>query len=324
MSTESLPSSIVEQLQEELRRVSVDVPLRTTLASLYLDPSGTLSKRVQEWTIPLAAATKQCMDAMLQFDHQLRSVLDISETCRAFQNELASWSAKQTPFFEDLAKWAEDSRSFLEGLEQIPLRFERMFQNAGQIGKHGWTVGENMDLPVMLRLSECLDRAEADAFMLEWYETHDPDLGALESRILSVKQLEPFRIGLTQAFSIFRSGYYAVAIPFLIPVFEQSLRHLAEPRHYRSTNVTRTVMSRYKEQEEHDPTSAYVMLSLCEFTGDLYQQYQDEQYTQTAIFRHGIQHGFQVPPDQKIEVIRLFHVIATVTECYGMGEIGGR
>jgi hypothetical protein len=248
------------------------------------------------------------------------SVVGVAETCLALQGELASWGEKYRVIFEDFGKWADDSKSVLEGLAQIPLRFDRMFENAGQIGKHGWTVGENMELSVMFGLSECLDKAEADAFMLGWYETNDPDLNDLESRILSVEQLRPFHVALSQSFSVFRSGYYALAVPFLISVFEQSLRHLAEPRHYRSTDVARTVKNRYREQKQHDPTSAYVMLSLCEFTAQLYRQYQEDQDAQTDIFRHGIQHGFQVPPDQKIEVVRLFHVIATVTECYEMIE----
>jgi hypothetical protein len=175
-----------------------------------------------------------------------------------------------------------------------------------------------MTPPDMVTLSAMQLPAEADAYMLAWYEEVDGNLDRLERRLLAVTELEPFRTPLSQCFTAYRRGEYAIAIPFLAAVLERGIRHLGPAEHFCSTNVEKTVKDRYDTAKEEQPHTirVYFWMSLYAFVQWFYEQYRPTASGEDRIFRHGIQHGTQPPPNEKTEVLRLLHALNTITGLY--------
>jgi hypothetical protein len=168
-----------------------------------------------------------------------------------------------------------------------------------------------MTPPDMVTLSAMQLSADAEAYMLAWYEESDTDLARLEGRLLNVTQLEPFRTPLSQCFAAYRRGEYAIAIPFLTAVVECGIRHLGPTEHFLSTKVEKMVRDRYEQAKEDDVHTIRVFfwMSLYAFVQWFYEQHRPTASGEGRIFRHGIQHGTQPPPNEKIEVLRLLHAL---------------
>jgi hypothetical protein len=99
-----------------------------------------------------------------------------------------------------------------------------------------------------------------------------------------------------------------------VSVLEEALRNLGEPQHYRSTDMVKTVGKRHAAAKKLHEDRAFGLLSLHAFTIEHYRQYLGTPEDQQRTRRKGIAHGLQVPPNERIEVIRMLHVIQTVTE----------
>jgi hypothetical protein len=151
--------------------------------------------------------------------------------------------------------------------------------------------------------------------MLEFYVEVDPELQTLEKELLAVEELQGFKAVLEQAFSAFRRGDYAITIPALTPVLEQSVRCFGEER-MPSTDVEKLLRKRYARAKEAKARFLFAIASLNEFIGEYYKNYRPTVDPGERVRRHGISHGTQTPPNSKVEAIRLFHVISTVTELY--------
>jgi hypothetical protein len=159
---------------------------------------------------------------------------------------------------------------------------------------------------------------EADAYMLAWYEEVDSDLDSLERRLLDVDQLEPFRIPLSQCFTAYRRGDFAISIPFLVALLERGLRNFLPTERFFSTDMARVVKGRYDKVQEDAPETveAFFWMSLYSFIQWLYKQYGPRNSGEDRIFRNGIQHGTQPPPNERVEVLRLLHALDTVAALY--------
>jgi hypothetical protein len=211
--------------------------------------------------------------------------------------------------------WAESQAALARELAEMGPRLRRTLERADHVGRLGWTVTMTMTVPDMVRLSEMNLPAEADGYMQNWYAATDSDLSHLEKRIINVKELEPFHIPLSQCFTAYRRGEYAIAIPLLVAVLERGIRNLVPAEHFFNTNVERMVKHRYDKAKEEDSDTilVYFWMSLYAFVQWLYEQYGTTRSGEGRIFRHGIQHGTQPPPNEKVEVLRLLHALDTVT-----------
>lgn len=202
-------------------------------------------------------------------------------------------------------------------------RLLQTLRRADHIGHLGWTVTTTMTLPDFAKLLGMKSKSEADAHMLTWYEADDPDLNDLEKRFLEVKALKLFHTPISQCFSAYRRGDYAITIPCLVAVFERGMRNFvatdpAPTKHFFSPNVKKMADDRYDKEKKDDPerVNVYVGLSLCYFVQWFYESYGLSNYYEDRPFRHGIQHGTQPPPNEKIEVLRLFHALDAVATLY--------
>lgn len=297
MNTNPLPSSVVEQLRADIRKSLAEAQASAEIAFLQ---AGSLAPLAHELAAPIADAFRQAHELLI----------------KPFGELYEKWVIAQGK----AANWLEQHREAIEQLAALGPAIERVFENTGKIGQLGWAVGKDMPFPVVLYLSECRESSQADAYMLKWYEENDPELNDIEQRLLSVQELEPFYIVLKQAFAAFRSRQFALTIPLLISILEQALRHLGDSQHPFSTDISRTVKDKYKNAKARDEDSAFYLWSLHEFTIEHYKHYRNKSDGDGRIRRKGVMHGLQVPPNQKVEAIRLFHVISTVTEHYG-GEL---
>jgi hypothetical protein len=242
----------------------------------------------------------------------------ISPQINVLKEALQEWEKQAPPIFE----WADSHRTLLAEIHTLGPKLERMAQQVGHIGELGWTVQNDMELIDIFRLSEFDRPAEADAYMQKWYEQNDAELNKLEKSILEVQQLEPFHAVLSQCFESFRRGCFAITIPCLISVLEGSTLYLEIPQRFFSTDVEKNVRRKYKEAKAGTPDVVWVFWSLHEFVRALYGHYPPGKSNNNRLLRHGILHGRQAPPNEKTEVIRLFHVIGTVTELYDLPRDG--
>jgi hypothetical protein len=55
-----------------------------------------------------------------------------------------------------------------------------------------------------------------------------------------------------------------------------------------------------------------IWMSLHAFVQWFYEQYGAAESGEGRMFRHGIQHGTQPPPNEKVEVLRLLHALNTI------------
>jgi hypothetical protein len=225
----------------------------------------------------------------------------------AIQDVVAQWGDN----------WAAAQAALAKVLAEAGPRLRQTLERADHVGHLGWTVTMSMTPPDMVRLS-VLQEPEADAYMLHWYEARDPDLSRCESRILQVKELEPFYIPISQCLKAYRSGEIAITIPCLIAVLERGIRNLGPAKHFFSTKVEKTVKDLYSKAKEDDPDSieVFVWVSLYAFIQWFYEGYGPKNVGEDRLFRNGIQHGTQAPPNEKIEALRLFHALDTVGELY--------
>lgn len=206
----------------------------------------------------------------------------------------------------------QQSTRIAKALEENAPRMRRALENAAEVGQLGWTA--NMDMVPMdvVRLSEMESRSEADKYMVSWYDVNDRDQTGLETYLIGQQELEPFRTVLTQSFSAYRRGEYAITIPSLTAVVEAAIRTLApsHPQFFR-TDVKNIVEHRSRKVG-NESVVAVIWLTLSGFIQLFYEQYRPADVGTGRVFRHGLQHGTQVPPNDRTEVLRLLNVLNTI------------
>ena len=271
-------------------------------------------------TTKIVSDIQKAMSAYGEFQAQL------ADAMKPWQDQWAALQERLTPLLSAIAPiqeevttaWAEAQAAIVRELAEIGPRLRRTLENAAKVGRLGWTVTMKM-MPInMSTLADMKAPAEADAYMLEWYEEVDPNVDGLEARILDVEVLEPFRTSLSQCLTAYRRGDFAIGIPLLVAALERGIRNFVPTERFFSTDVPRMVKGRYDKVKEDAPETveAFFWMSLYAFTQWLYVQYGPSNLGEDRIFRNGIQHGTQPPPNERVEVLRLLHALDTVAALY--------
>jgi hypothetical protein len=197
-------------------------------------------------------------------------------------------------------------------------RINQTLAGAELLGRLGWTLTLKMTSRQMRALCELSTIDEVDLAMLTWYERHDADLSDLERRIFKGSHLDEFRIVLSQCFTAYRRGDYAVTIYCLVAVLERSIRILVPDKDFYSSKMKALVEELCERVKADSPTSLdlFVLLSVYSFVCWLYEQYGPHNSTSARMFRHGIQHGTQSPRNNKVDALRLVHALDTVMSLY--------
>jgi hypothetical protein len=91
-----------------------------------------------------------------------------------------------------------------------------------------------------------------------------------------------------------------------------------------TTDPPRVVKERYERVRKARPETveAFCWLSLHEFVRWLYEQYGQKNLGEDRVFRNGIQHGTQPPPNEKAEALRLLHALDTVAALHKRSVVG--
>lgn len=131
--------------------------------------------------------------------------------------------------------------------------------------------------------------------MLNYYESNDPRLTVMERKLAQVEFVSTFQTGLAQSFAAYRNEQYALVIPFLLLVLEHALRQFDPPRRHPRTDMKATVKNRYKISK--DESMLFGMKSVLSFTENHYDQYNPGKDSEGRLFRHGVMHGLQAPPN---------------------------
>ncbi len=244
-----------------------------------------------------------------------RMAFEVKQAIETYAEPIASFFDAMRTAQTRVGQWLIDHREQIDEMTQALPRIHKALESSGEIGHLGWTVTEDMGLPVILHLSECTDKEAANAYMLVYYEETDAMLEGVEERLKLIECLSSFSTGLKQSFVAFRNEQYALVIPFLVSLLEHALRQLDAPRPFPSTDMAKTIRKRYKEIGDSGEV-AFAMKSVVSFTEDHYQQYSAQVSEKIGIRRKGIMHGLQVPPNDRVEAIRLYHVIDTVVSLY--------
>lgn len=263
----------------------------------------------QEQWAALQNATRPFYERMQELaDAQRRWSSAIQDAQKLWQAKVNEWASM----------WAAAQEALAKEIAEAGPRLRRTLERADHVGKLGWTVSFSMTPVDMSNLSRANSSAEADRYMVAWYEAHDADLTRIEERILGMKELEPFSVPLGQCFASFRRSEFAIVLPCLIAVLERSIRNLCPAEHFFSTKVQRMVKEQYDKAKLDDPDAleVFVWMSLYSFVQWLYEQYGPGNATDNRLFRHGIQHGTQPPPNERVEVLRLFHALDSIGELY--------
>jgi hypothetical protein len=291
-------------------------------AKLLIDIQKAMSA-YREFQTQLAYAVKPWQDVFAALSTAMKPIQEQVTIAAIEFNSVQEkwqkhWAAIQEAGSHWAGIWAEAQIALAKELADFGPRLQRTLEHADHVGRLGWTVTKWMTPPDVVTLSAMQLPAEADAYMLAWYEGVDGSLDGLEARLIDVTELESFRTPLSQCFTAYRRGDYAIAIPFLAAVLERGIRNLGPAEHFFSTKVERTVKDRYDTAKEDQTRTieVYFWMSLYTFVQWFYEQYGATTSGENRIFRHGIQHGTQPPPNEKIEVLRLLHALNTTTGLY--------
>lgn len=244
-----------------------------------------------------------------------RMASEVKQAVEMYAEPIASFFDAMRTAQIRVGQWLIDHCEQINQMAQALPRIQKAPESSEEIGHLGWTVTEDMGLPVILRLSECADEKAANAYMLAYYEETDTRLEGVEERLKRIERLSSFSTGLEQSFVALRNEQYALVIPFLVSLLEHALRQLDASRPFASTDMTKTVRKRYKEIGDSGEV-VFAMKSVVSFTEDHYEQYNAQFSGKVGVRRKGIMHGLQVPPNDRVETIRLYHVIDTVVSLY--------
>ena len=214
--------------------------------------------------------------------------------------------------------WANVQLSLKRAIEAAAPRLRIALEGADKLGAAGWTLPMEMTA-VDIQEIAALTPPELDAHFLDYYaDRKDSDLTDLERNLLEIKQIETFRTVLTQCFSAYRRGDFAITIASLISLFEGAVRNLCPPEHFYNPKVYRLVEEQYGSVKKNSPdmVEVCIWMSVRSFVEWLYQQYGADQADASRPFRHGVLHGTQAPVNEKVEVLRLFHALSTVMKLF--------
>src|ERR1019366_1782681 len=174
----TLQEKIAAEFEKAARRASSDVSIR------LLDPIGGMFRFVQDIQRQLSARATEAQQ--------------MAERVVATAREVAV--------------------NIGEAISEASDRFREVLGRSDHVAKLGWTLDPNFPFSEVFQLSTLTSRADADAYVLKWYEEVDPLLEHVERNLRGNRLLVRFDTLLRQCFDAFRRGDYAICISNLMNV----------------------------------------------------------------------------------------------------------
>lgn len=312
-------------------------PRLTNTISPLVDPVEQMFGTFAEIDRRVTAWVSQNREAIAGAERFVASIVEIDRT---IQNRLAKTITPMLEPIEQMFKvydeinkriagWVSENSEaiarFAEAMAKASKRFKEMLNRSDHIARLGWTFPADLPLVDLLHLSQLTNRADADAYVLKWYEDNDPQLEAMEQRLRKNPRLSSFSIILPQCLAAIRRTDYAISIPCIMAILEETVTQLNPPHLLTSTDVKKTLGKGGKvaKQAEKDMVATAIWLSLMTFMNNLYEHCPAVDGSNvSALSRHAILHGRKEPPNDNIEAIRLLHALETALSLHQ--EIGGQ
>jgi hypothetical protein len=135
-------------------------------------------------------------------------------------------------------------------------------------------------------------------------------LGSFTGGAAASHEQPSHRLGVSLSLSFGCAFGYAITLPCLVAILECALRTFAPDGTFASTKI-----------EGAESVTVSVWASVLAFVTWFYEQYEAGKASDDRIFRHGLQHDTQPPPNEKAEPLRLFHALDIVTILYIREEV---
>jgi hypothetical protein len=151
--------------------------------------------------------------------------------------------------------------------------------------------------------------------MLKWYDEHDPDLDRTAKRLHIHAGTIGFTPVLAQCVSAYRRKEYAITIPALTAAVERTLRqYIPEGNYWLRISMTRLAAEQYARMQGEEAMAffASIWASAAFFARWFYTPFGPANADAGHVFRQGVQHGTQPPPNDRVEALRLFHAWETL------------
>lgn len=197
-------------------------------------------------------------------------------------------------------KLAGGFRSFAEASEE----------NVEDLGQMGWALPLWATPKEAKEIYDLETRDEVDAYFLNAYEGGTEEYRFLKEHLLSNENLERWRPLICQSFRAFERGDYQITVPALISVLEGLVEDLSG-RLEESPNPKQTV--RQKRQAESGDVKNWIAVSVENFVWEVFERHDFSQKRPDLINRNWILHGRDHTDWSKVDALRLFQAIQTVS-----------
>lgn len=269
-------------------------------------------------------AVSTFQDALAEF---IKPVWDIKSALVSFVEPFEEFTTKLAAELQMPVRSADLLRILSEAWKQTieaavqesDLEIREALEAAAQLGSLGSTLPTDVTLLDLRRMAQIKLPAEIDDYFKKHYEmAGSANLDDFQRKLERLDVLLDFRPVLNQCFGAYRRHEYAITIPALISILERAIRNLGPKEALFSTRFKDMVNRQFEISKKGDPEAieVYIWMSLRTFVEWFYTDYRESQAKESRLFRHGIQHGTQAPPDEQIESLRLLHALSTVAALY--------
>lgn len=190
-----------------------------------------------------------------------------------------------------------------------------------RLGSFGWTVPTQFNIADVAKMLMMETKEAVDGYLLEYYALVDPNLTQLEQG-LTGKEIEECQPLLGQCFSAFRRGEYAILMSGVTSIFERLLRKLLPKTEFYKNRFLDYLRSSEKaiQNSYEGLILARIFRSVVSFQKWFYAQLNENTPVEFRPNRHGLQHGTQLPANNRLEAIRLFNAIGTLASLLAILE----
>lgn len=214
----------------------------------------------------------------------------------------------------DTEKMQEISEKLQRMSRRISSSFESFAEaseeNVEDLARMGWTLPLRATPKEVREIYDLETTDEVDDYFLNEYRKGSDRYQSLKEHLLSNENLERWRPLIHESFRAFERGDYKITVPALISVLEGLVEDMTG-RLQDSPNPKHAV--RHKRQTESGDVKNWIALSIEKFVWEVFEQHSFSGETPDLINRHWILHGRDHTDWSKVDTLRLFQAIQTVS-----------
>lgn len=198
-------------------------------------------------------------------------------------------------------KAAEGLRRFMEASEK----------NAENLARMGWTLPVWASPQQTIEIYNLKTEDEVESYFLNVYREDKWGYAFLKEGLLSDENLDRWQPLIRQSFRAFERGDHQIVIPALLSIFEGLVSELSG-RFEQKPNVRQA--TRHKLQESSGDVENWIATSIHVFVSEaVFKSHSFKQERPNLINRHWILHGRDHTDWSKVDALKLFHAIQTVS-----------